>query len=346
MEDNNLEDFKWADKGLGDETPPTQDPEPPVNEPPTEVPPTKEPDIPPAPKEEDEPPKKSEEPSTDPDAQSLYEDWKNAGLIQHLEFEEGVPVTQESLLELIQADRDAEVQAQLENYFKELNPGLKNLITYVQNGGDMNEYFGATQTEFDIKGNLKDVNYQKQVIRHYEKRLGSTDEEINELITLLDTGSKTEQRATKYLNLLKEEQTKQIAAMEKEQQAAAQRSQLQLQQHITQINTELKKDNILGVKLSAKDKTELSPYLIERNVKLDNGINVTQFQYDLQEQLADPAKLVFIANLVKNKLNLDKFIKNYTTQATQYFRTKNKQTNNNADDGSSNPFAAMNNFLN
>jgi hypothetical protein len=143
---------------------------------------------------------------------------------------------------------------------------------------------------------------------------------------------------------LDDDQKLQVLAMEKEQQAAAQRANQQLQQHIQSVTTELKKDNILGVKLSPKDRSELGPYLIDKGVRLENGATVTQFQWDLQEQLADPAKLVFIANLVKNKLNLDKFIKNYTTEQTQYFKRRIKTVTDKPDDGS-NPFAGLNNYL-
>jgi hypothetical protein len=348
-----LDQFNWTgmNKELDEKVPVTDPVTPPADPatPPVEPTPTQDPTpevtdpVTPKPKE-----KPSETTSTevvdDPDAKTLYEDFRNLGIIKNLEFEEGTPVTQENLLELLQEDRQAEIDANIQQYFSELDPSLKSLIDYVQNGGNMNDYFVASQPQFDLKGDLKNVDYQKQVIRYYEKQLGSTDEEINDLITLLDTGNSTASRAAKYHGLLKTTFDSQVKQMEQEQTAKANAAAEQEKQFVTSIFNELKKDSVLGLKMSPKDRQDLIPYITNRNVTLENGYKMTDFQYKLQEALANPGKLVFIAQLIKDDFKLDKLVKNYTTEKTNIFRTRDKKqvTENRADEGgSSNPFPSL-----
>lgn len=302
-------------------------------------------DVPPAEDQLKEEPK--QEPVEEDYAKVLYEDWKNAGLIKHLEFEDGVDITQESLKELIEADRAEDAKLQMEAYLEGLDPKVQLLLEYAKKGGKIDEFFQRSTPEFKLDGDVKNDKYQNDLIRYYEKTvLGSSDEEIDEVITLLDTGGRKELVASKYQKVLQkkyEDDQRELLRQQEDEYNEAVRNE---QKFVNSINEELKKDTIHGIKLTNKDRADLEPYITQRNVALEGSdIRMTQFQYKLQEALRDPSKLIFIAQLIRDDFKLDKLVKNYTTDRTQIFRNRvRKEKGQGGPVGD--PWQGVNNLLN
>lgn len=302
-------------------------------------------DVPPAEDQLKEEPK--QEPVEEDYAKVLYEDWKNAGLIKHLEFEDGVDITQESLKELIEADRAEDAKLQMEAYLEGLDPKVQLLLEYAKKGGKIDEFFQRSTPEFKLDGDIKNDKYQNDLIRYYEKTvLGSSDEEIDEVITLLDTGGRKELVASKYQKVLQkkyEDDQRELLRQQEDEYNEAVRNE---QKFVNSINEELKKDTIHGIKLTNKDRADLEPYITQRNVALEGSdIRMTQFQYKLQEALRDPSKLIFIAQLIRDDFKLDKLVKNYTTDRTQIFRNRvRKEKGQGGPVGD--PWQGVNNLLN
>jgi hypothetical protein len=362
-EPNNLPDNFWdtMNQGLQDNpdgqvvTPPVEVPVVPANEPATPQTPPVEPTKPvetlqtpdpnnPNPNPET-PPTETTTVENDADAQTLYEDFVKLGLIKHVEFEDGTPITQDTLAELMQSDRDEDVRLQLEQYFEQLDPRLKPIITFVSNGGSLDSYFTTQSNEFDFNQDVKEANVQNDMIRFYEKQiLGFNDEQINDRIKLYETGNTKEATATQYQKLLKQAHVQQEQALQAEQAKKAEEAKRAYETDVNNITSALKKDTILGLKLSPKDRTELQGFIIDKNIQLQDGTKATSFQYELHKALQDPEKRILIAQLVRDDLKLDKIAKNYTTEKTQAFRVRVKTTQQKPDDNSS-PFAGLNNQL-
>lgn len=334
----------WDDLNQGLLDDPAQKQEPVKEEPEVDDEPKGD-DVPPADDQLKEEPK--QEPVEEDYAKVLYEDWKNAGLIKHLEFEDGVEITQESLKELIEADRAEEARLQMEAYLEGLDPKVQLLLEYAKKGGKIDEFFQRSTPEFKLDGDIKNEKYQNDLIRYYEKTvLGSSDEEIDEVITLLDTGGRKELVASKYQKVLQkkyEDDQRELLRRQEEEYNEAIRNE---QKFINNINEELKKDTIHGIKLTNKDRADLEPYITQRNVALEGSdIRMTQFQYELQEALRDPSKLIFIAQLIRDDFKLDKLVKNYTTDRTQIFRNRvRKEKGQGGPIGD--PWQGVNNLLN
>lgn len=302
-------------------------------------------DVPPADDQLKEEPK--QEPIEEDYAKVLYEDWKNAGLIKHLEFEDGVDITEESLKELIEADRAEDAKLQMEAYLEGLDPKVQLLLEYAKKGGKIDEFFQRSTPEFKLDGDVKNDKYQNDLIRYYEKTvLGSSDEEIDEIITLLDTGGRKELVASKYQKVLQKKYEDDQRELLRQQEDKYNESVRNEQKFVNSINEELKKDTIHGIKLTNKDRADLEPYITQRNVVLEGSdIRMTQFQYKLQEALRDPSKLIFIAQLIRDDFKLDKLVKNYTTDRTQIFRNRvRKEKGQGGPVGD--PWQGVNNLLN
>lgn len=302
-------------------------------------------DVPPAEDQLKEEPK--QEPVEEDYAKVLYEDWKNAGLIKHLEFEDGVDITQESLKELIEADRAEDAKLQMEAYLEGLDPKVQLLLEYAKKGGKIDEFFQRSTPEFKLDGDVKNDKYQNDLIRYYEKTvLGSSDEEIDEVITLLDTGGRKELVASKYQKVLQKKYEDDLRELLRQQEDEYNEAVRNEQKFVNNINEELKKDTIHGIKLTNKDRADLEPYITQRNVALEGSdIRMTQFQYELQEALRDPSKLIFIAQLIRDDFKLDKLVKNYTTDRTQIFRNRvRKEKGQGGPVGD--PWQGVNNLLN
>lgn len=310
-----LEDFKWDQEttdlvmGVDDTTVEPKIPQEPVE--------TDEPETIPKVHSEDEP---VEDTNTDVYAQQLYENFKELGLIKTKEFKEGEPVTQESLIELMEADREAIIQerieAELNEFVGAMGEDEKLALTFIKKGGKIRDFANLySGTPVKLDGDITNEAYQDEIIRYYEKNYNNTaDEDISEILEAFTTSGKKELRAKTYLhNLSAKVKEEQDNLVKQQEVITAQRKQSELQD-MTAIKTtvnELK---------TVKNKTELINYLTQKEVELENGRKISKFQYELGQTIADPKKRVILAQLLQSGFDFSKVERQIETKVAQKFK--------------------------
>lgn len=226
------------------------------------------------------------------------------GIVDY-ELEEGEELDEETALELLEEGFESGV----ENRISELLGGLPNelqaLNKYVLNGGDMNDFLSKMNTlgaSTGITATL-DISVEKNqelVVRQMYKDDGMDDDFIDtQLESLKDTG-KLEAFAKKRFEKWKEQDSKvsQQAAQQQELQAKAQREKAR--QYYSSLKTAVTGE-FEGIKLSAKDKTEIPGFMTDRNIKLSNGAVVTPFNQNLMEVLQNETASIQLAKLLRDR---------------------------------------------
>ena len=226
------------------------------------------------------------------------------GIVDY-ELEEGEELDEETALELLEEGFESGV----ENRISELLGGLPNelqaLNKYVLNGGDMNDFLSKMNTlgaSTGITATL-DISVEKNqelVVRQMYKDDGMDDDFIDtQLESLKDTG-KLEAFAKKRFEKWKEQDSKvsQQAAQQQELQAKAQREKAR--QYYSSLKTAVNGE-FEGIKLSAKDKSEIPGFMTDRNIKLSNGAVVTPFNQNLMEVLQNETASIQLAKLLRDR---------------------------------------------
>ena len=226
------------------------------------------------------------------------------GIVDY-ELEEGEELDEDTALELLEEGFESGV----ENRISELLGGLPNelqaLNKYVLNGGDMNDFLSKMNTLGASTGitatlDISNEKNQELVVRQMYKDDGMDDDFIDtQLESLKDTG-KLEAFAKKKFEKWKEQDNKasQQAAQQQELQAKAQREKAR--QYYSSLKTAVNGE-FEGIKLSAKDKSEIPGFMTDRNIKLSNGAVVTPFNQNLMEVLQNETASIQLAKLLRDR---------------------------------------------
>ena len=224
------------------------------------------------------------------------------------ELEEGEELTEELAEELIENGINERVQSEIKSVLSELPDDAKKLIQYTLNGGTLDKYISevySSDSRISLsKGmSLEEEEEQEAVIRQLMLEEGDTEEVIDTQIELLkETGKLKSFAKGKYQKWEKEH----LKAEEDAIKAAKQRRDEELQtirENKERLGEYLRdKKDIDGLGLSRKDKEEIPSYIEDRNVKLNNGVHITQLQYDLLYDVSkNKEALLQLSILMKNR---------------------------------------------
>lgn len=157
---------------------------------------------------------------------------------------------------------------------------------------------------------LDSPSNQKMVVEKYLRMINPkvSDEEIFEQIEYLEEKEKLAEKSELFKRTLVEEQKREMQRIANEQQAriTAQKEAekarfLAIKETVTKAIAE---KEINGIPLSVKDSSSLLSYISDKAYTLSNGGHITEFDKDLFELKKDPVKLVALAKLVKEGLNI------------------------------------------
>lgn len=250
---------------------------------------------------------------------------KERGIIE-FELEEGEELTEEDASDMIEIGFENRVEARVEELFEELPKEVKELAKFTMNGGSVRDYLDQLK---DIEGgtikagmDLTKQSNQEIIIREISKSQGYDDEFIEAQINSLKDSNKLEYFAkTQYSKWEKdnEESTKRLAETQRQKAEAERQRQKEFHNEIKGFVTTNKE--VGGLKLDKKDAVELPSYLTNKNIKLQNGGTVTQFNKDLMDVLGNKEATIQLAKLLRNKnkdntFNFSMIEKSTTTKVT------------------------------
>ena len=282
--------------------------------------------------EESDVPEESEE-SEESIYTSVFKDFKEKNLFNHVDLEEGEDLTEDRFFELQQEEIEQEVKARLNAFAKEqLDPDAQAFIKFKMQGGDTAKFFEMLQGSSELElGDITDPDYQDEVIRYQLKKEGFDEEEIEDRLEMYEDSGKKEKFATKLYNRFIEDKEREkeylLKQQEQEKEQAIKRAQ-EFKQAIDKVVEET--EDINGLKLTNKDKSSLSDFLTKR----DRRTNLTGFQTKLNETFQDKKKLVLLAKLLSDDFNFKAFEKSVITKKTKDIKTNIEKRANTKPKGS------------
>lgn len=238
------------------------------------------------------------------DSKSTLEFLKEKGLVS-FELEEGTELTPELADEILEDSYEASIDAGVAETIKDLPDPIKELIKFVNKGGDYTQMLSSLAKQ-SVSGINKDTDMdvesnQIKVITQERQLQGYDSEDITSEIEYLKESGKLKLTADKLFPKTIERQEKEItnkAAAQAEAKAEAKEKQRVYKSDIaTQLSAT---EDIKGIVLNKQDKETLPSYISDANVKLQDGRIVTKFQQELFSVFGDKEKTILLAKLIKS----------------------------------------------
>jgi hypothetical protein len=230
-----------------------------------------------------------------------------------VEIPEGVEFedSEDGLMEFNDYVSELKADEKLNGWLGSLPPVATDFFDYLQMLGDsadeekIKEFFTTVKPEIDYKSiDLTDVVAQKAVMRTLYKSLDYSDEEIKDAIEDLEIANTLEKQAKLAAGKLAVRQEKERDVMLQKERQQAQMRKEAIQQFFGGVKQVIESGKVNNFTIPVQERRAIFEYDARG-----------QFMEDLNAVLKDPAKRVELAIALKNKFNLDKYVK--TAAATQ-----------------------------
>lgn len=224
-----------------------------------------------------------------------------------MEFED----SEDGLIEFNDYVADIKADEKLNGWLGSLPPVATDFFDYLQMlGGDatedkIKEFFATVRPEIDYKSiDLTNVDAQKAVMRTLYKSLDYSDDEIKDAIDDLEIANTLEKQAKLAAGKLAVRQEKERDVMLQKEREQSQLKKEAVQQFFGGVKQVIESGKVNNFTIPVQERRAIFEYDTKG-----------QFMEDLNAVLKNPEKRVELAIALKNKFNLDKYIK--TAAATQ-----------------------------
>lgn len=239
---------------------------------------------------------------------TLLNSLRDRGLISY-DLEEGEELTEELASELIEDGYENEIENRIEEKLEALPEDVKTAISFVLKGGSFQEFLstvGNVNTELSSQLDMDDEENQKMVVRNILAEEGNSQEIIETQLELLVESGKLEMFSKGKYEKWKEDTKKQrellVAEQEKKKQENIRKNREAKRAVQTIINSN---EDLGGIKPSPKDKKNLSSFMYEPSVKLQNGVVISEMQKELFYEIPKNEKAMVQLGILLNNRNED-----------------------------------------
>lgn len=218
---------------------------------------------------------------------------------------------------------------------------MEELHNFVENGGQLQDYFDTKYGEVDLDNvDLDKESNQKSVVREYLKTKGYNDKVIKRKLDRFEDAGLLADEAEDALEELKEIKDNDAKTLLKQQEDAKRQALEHQQTLLSDVKSNVDNiDNIRGISVSKKEKDKLMEYIFKPD---SNG--QTQYAKDYQKD--------YHANLIESAyftMNKDSFVKkvqkNVSTNVKKDMYNKIRNTGGRKIKGNSKKAAIRNNDL-
>lgn len=266
------------------------------------------------------------EPANDAYYNNVYNTFKDLGIIDGVELEEGKVLTNDELVSILDNDQKAKAKKMFENDIMSRfnDPEAQEYLQFVMNGGNSKDFFRQRMNAptIDIDGDIENPDVQDKIIAKYMKMFENANtDDINETIQILNDSGKKEKYAKRYYDRLVEVENKQREDLKKEEENKARQAEEERKQVIGIVANELNNtDEIFGVKYDTNKKNKLMQ-MIFQPVKMQDGTVTTEYQYRLEQAMQNPKTVIILADLLMNGLDHKNYSKSLETKITRQIRS-------------------------
>lgn len=200
----------------------------------------------------------------------------------------------------------------VEEYKESIPEEAKNILDYLEKGGDINKYLESIEKPYQLKAeDLEDEGNQKKVITEFLKTQNYTDEEIEETIKDFEDGlilEKQSKVAFRKLEKIHEKNKQEL--IKKQEEEILKREEAHKKYLDTIRNTISTSESLGGLSISNSEKKEFEKYLLNKNKD-----GYTAYEKDISE---DPIKTQLeLAYLKFKKFDFSKVAKEAVTKETK-----------------------------
>lgn len=251
-------------------------------------------------------------------SKSTLEFLKEKGLID-FQLEEGEELTDDLAEAKLEDFIDNSIEEGVAEMIKDLPDPLKNMIKFVNDGGDFSVLLAkmANNVTSSINKNTDITVEANQVLAVKEdlKAQGYDDEYIDTHIEVLKDSGKLEAISKKAFDKIVDSQSKEeqaeverIAKAKEEAKKKQRAFKTELTSHIGSLK------EVGGLSLAPQEQKELPSYISDATVELEDGRVTTGLQRDLFKIFGDKDKLVLLAKLVKTDFDFSSISKKEVTK--------------------------------
>jgi len=187
------------------------------------------------------------------------------------------------------------------------NEDIQKLNQFVEDGGDIKDYFKQSFGEFDLdSADLSSESTQKAVIGELLKTEGYSEERIKRRIERYEEAGTLEEEAEDAKELLSEYREKNSKKLLEEQQNLAEEHRKQQQKVISNVQSNIKAlKNVRGIPVSENEKRQLLDYIFT-----PDSDGLTQYQKDYAKDVNNLIESAYftmkgdaLINKIQNKAN-------------------------------------------
>jgi hypothetical protein len=268
----------------------------------------------------------------------LATELKNAGIFSNVEIKDDEEIDQQKFIDLQDAEVEARVDETFESFFSELDDDGKAFLKFKKEGGDTRKFFETLKRGAERPtGDLEDKKYQENIVRHYLSAYeGASRVDIDDRIEWLQSTGKLKKFAEEYdtkMSQLDKEKKEKLLKEEADRKQDREDERKEFIDNLIQTITKVEEVN--GIPITKKDKTELLGYITKPAVKIAPNRFITQLQADLRGVMGKQETLVLLAKLLKNKFDLSDVQRKVETKQVAKLREKLDDTKTNIKPSSS-----------
>ena len=235
---------------------------------------------------------------------NMLKSMKNIGMVDFEEDFEFETVSEEDAEDIFRDKFDEQVDLKLKELFEELPEQIKEINRLALNKGNISEYLKLIYDENQLPDDfdIENENHQILKIKKSLKSKGYSDNYIETQIDFLKEHDKLKEVAAEEYNKEEKERAllKKRMLIEAEERKNKEKTELlKTKKRISETVSKL--NNVNGIPLSNNVKKVLPQYLSEKEYKLSNGTEITEFQKDLFEALGNEEIALQFALLLKNR---------------------------------------------
>lgn len=231
---------------------------------------------------------------------------KSKGFLEY-ELEEGEELTEELAEELIEDKFEETIEERITERLGALPEDVQQVVQYVLKGGSLNEFLkqvsqtstGSITEDLDMTSE----DNQKLVVRELLLQEDFDEDTIEAQIDLLKDSGKLKTYAEKKFNKwLTENRGNRTALLEQQEQRKREikESIREAKRKVTETLSTV--EEIGGLEASKEDKKVLPSYINDRNIKLQNGAEISEMQKELYYELPKNEKaMIQLAILLRNR---------------------------------------------
>ena len=235
---------------------------------------------------------------------SILNTLKEKGLVNY-ELEDDEELTEELADTLLSEGYEAELENRIGAKLEGLPAQAKSVMKYVLGGGSINDYLSVIASDGDIAEgmDMTEESNQEIVMRQMLKNEGNDSEFIDSNIEFLKDSGNLEKQSTAKYNKWEQERVASIKSKIEDDKFKKQQDQIKYKKTKKELEDFISnEDNVKDLNISKRVLKDLPSYMNDKNVSLDNGVNITKMQKELFYDLPKNKKAMLqLANLLKNR---------------------------------------------